>query len=284
MKGLESIVGAYFAIMIIIGVMIAFHTWATSSIRDLSIQVNKALDNIQHVVYSPVISIKGVDKNSITIEVNALIPVNITEIAMKTPNNKVVFHAIINTFTTSHLELELPRPNETVLLYIVIDDGLIFYYIPRLDPRLQTAPDSIKNKVYIDAELLNYLSSPKSTNIGQDMMWTVIDHIDYKVSWGITWEIRYQEALMRLPVNCRYVSKNSYCNVDMDVASSALTHKVPIGNTYYSSNGYLRVYDFNYTQVYKVIRYRGWGSVSFIMNMSLRGINISLAHLYDLYQ
>ncbi|MEM0199507.1 MAG: hypothetical protein QXX72_04415, partial [Desulfurococcaceae archaeon] len=58
MKGVESIVGAYLSVVIIIGTIFAFYTWISSYTSSINDQVSNIISVVQRVSYPPVISIK----------------------------------------------------------------------------------------------------------------------------------------------------------------------------------------------------------------------------------
>ena len=164
MRGVESIVGAYLAIVIIIGVMAAFYTLVENRARGVYSQVSDALDNIQSTSYPPTLSLKYIDDYEIGVTIYPYKPFRVKEIVVKTPDNRLLYSVELNGLLVEvPYEFTIPWPNETATIVVVTDKGLTYYYVPRSDPALQRAPDYIKNKVYIDQELLEYLKSPSQS-------------------------------------------------------------------------------------------------------------------------
>lgn len=287
MKGVESIVGAYLAVIILIGLMFTFYTWMSSYTRSINDQVNSIIGIVQRVSYPPIMSIKNANETHFVLAVTAYTPIRIRDLVLRSPDNEPVHHYALNELVYSTIELTVERPNRPVLVYFVTDDGLVFYYIPRLDPRLQLAPDNIKNKIYVDNELLDYIALGQATNSSQSS-WILLEGLGYKLAWGTTGPDLINVTLLRGPIICNMIV-HLPCNVNMSsLENSVLTYgfnsttRIP---GFKHSDGFLEFthHSNNYTQIYRVIRFSGESEIIFTVNITLRAISVSTNTGYAVY-
>lgn len=289
MKGIESVVGAYLAVVIVIGSMFAFYTWVSSYTRSINEQVAGVLERTHQVIYPPVLSIKHANASAVVLEVHSYTPTKAKEIVVKSLNDRLLYHELLNARSTL-LELVIPKPNETAIIYLVTDEGLVFYYVPRLDPRLQLAPEYIRAKLYVDDELLDYISNQYTRKT-----WALLSSLGYKVSWGRTSPGLVNTTLLRGPVICA-LSSRIPCNVNASLDSAILTHGLNGTSVFRHVDGFLEIVEYfnNYTQIYRVIRFTGTDNITLRVNLSLRvtrsasGLSyaahfIPVVYLYDPY-
>lgn len=180
MRGVESIVGAYLAVMVIVGLIMGFYAWITNSAGNMNSQLNSGLERFYYVIYPPVLSLQYVNESFSKLIIQPYLPVHVAEIIVKDTLNNPVYHEHLDTLITGTYEVELPVFPGPVSIAVLSKNGIAYYYVPRLDPNLSRAPESIKNKVYVDLELLQYLKSPSSSNEGS---WAVLP-IGFKVFVG----------------------------------------------------------------------------------------------------
>ncbi|MEM3346111.1 MAG: hypothetical protein QXR36_01625, partial [Desulfurococcaceae archaeon] len=101
MKGVESIVGAYLAVIIVIGTMFAFHTWISSYTKSINDQANNVISAVQVVSYPPVISIKYANETHFVLAVTPYAPIRIKDLVLRSPDNELVFHLALNELVLS---------------------------------------------------------------------------------------------------------------------------------------------------------------------------------------
>lgn len=277
-KGVESIVGAYLAIVIVIGAMFAFYTWVSSYIRSVNEQVSGVLEVTQRSLYPPILTIKNVSESYLVLEVYSYIPFRVKEFVAKSHNDRLLYHEHLNKYT-QYLELVIPRPSEPALFYIITNEGLAYYYVPRLDPRLQLAPDHIKNKVFVDSELLDYLSREKIGNA----QWSNLSNLGYKLAWGRISPDFVNAALTYGPVSCSFVRRLP-CNINVTIDSSVITYWLN-GTTFRHIDGFIEIVEYsnNYTQIYHVIRFTGSDEVVLTVNITLRATRSLTGGSYGVY-
>lgn len=180
MHGVESVIGAYLAVMVVVSLIMGFYAWATNSAENMNNQLNSSLERFYYVIYPPVLSLQYVNESFSKLIIQPYLPVHITEIVIKDALNNSVYHKHLDTLITGIYEVELPVFSEPVSIVVLSKNGIAYYYVPRLDPNLSRAPESIRNKVYVDLELLQYLKSPGGSNEGS---WAVLP-IGFKVFVG----------------------------------------------------------------------------------------------------
>jgi hypothetical protein len=293
MKGVESIVGAYLAVIIVIGTMFAFHTWISSYTKSINDQVNNVISTVQVVSYPPVISIKYANETHFVLAVTPYAPIRIKDLVLRSPDNELVYHLALNELVLSTTEFPVERPSKPVLVYFVTEGGFVFYYVPRLDPGLQNAPDNIKNKVYVDNELLDYVAK----GLIDSGSWVLMEAQGSKLAWGSTRLDLVNSTLLRGPVVCSLVV-HIPCNVNMtSLENSVLTNWFNSTSSipgFRHSGGFLEFvhYSGNYTQIYRMIKFTGGDEITFIVNITLRAVGaytgvshavyfIPVVYLYD---
>lgn len=265
LRGIESVVGAYLAIVIIIGSMLAFYSWVSTHTRNINEQVASVLEVTQRVLYPPVLSIKHVNETHVVLETYTYATIKVKDLIVKSLNDSLLYYESMGIQTPPR-EFVIPRPNEPSVIYLVTEEGLVFHYIPRLDPRLQLAPDFIRNKPYVDEELLNYLSSPSTTKT-----WSVLEGLGYKVGWGRTSASLMNTTLLKGPVVCA-LSYRVPCNVNMSLDSSILTRDLNGTSVFRLIDGFLEIVEHsnNYTQIYRVLRFSSGDDLVFRVNLTMR--------------
>ncbi|MEM4913350.1 MAG: hypothetical protein QW579_04020 [Desulfurococcaceae archaeon] len=276
MKGVESIVGAYLSVVIIIGTIFAFYTWISSYTSSINDQVSNIISAVQRVSYPPVISIKYANKTHFVLMITAYMPIRIKDLVLRALDNELVYHSVLNELVYSTVEIAVERPNKPVLIYLVTEDGFVFYYVPRLDPGLQLAPDNIKNKAYVDDELLDYIAFGQVTNSN----WVLIEALGYKLAWGDTRFDLMNSALLQGPIICNLIV-HLPCNVNMSSLENSVltygfnstsdmprfTHRDGFLEFIYYPSDHMR-----YVQIYRVIRFDGESEIVFILNITLHAV------------
>ncbi|MEM0368066.1 MAG: hypothetical protein QXN57_01305 [Desulfurococcaceae archaeon] len=240
LRGVESIIGAYLAIILIVSIMLGFYTNIYNSSKSMNDQFNNNLEKMYYVNYPPVLSLSYVNESFIKLTIYPYIPVNIEEIVIRDLSGNILFDKYVNTIVTSSFSIEIPKPLDPVVLMVISKNGIVYYYVPKLDPNLSTAPDYIKNKVFIDEELVKYLASINSTETGDlannyhDVQ--VLSGVGYKVLVGRVSLEKVNDLINRGPIACQGAPDLYACNI------AVTTNYVSYYNAYYYS--FITPYNF----------------------------------------
>ncbi|MEM0000072.1 MAG: hypothetical protein QXP03_06205 [Desulfurococcaceae archaeon] len=281
MHGVESIVGAYLALMVVVGLIMGFCAWMTNSVEGVNSQLNSGLERFYYVIYPPVLSLRYVNESSFKLVIQPYLPVHVTEIVVKDALNNPVHCERLDMLITSAYEVELPAFSEPVSIVVLSKNGIAYYYVPRLDPNLSRAPETIRNKVYVDPELLRYLRLP-SGDSGEGV-WAVLP-VGFKVFVGNSSSVN---ALIEGPgIELFTQSPNVGLFRRVTYAYSDPVYCIPSVLTYSRVSGAFNGcgVSVNYTvmgdsievlsngaylQVYRVIRVRGVDVLSIKVNISV---------------
>jgi len=78
MKGVESIIGAYLALVIIVGVLTTLYLYVDYARQGISSQFTEYIDRQLLLVYPPILSLSYVNDTWFKLSVTPYIPVNLT--------------------------------------------------------------------------------------------------------------------------------------------------------------------------------------------------------------
>jgi len=304
-KGIESIVGAYLALILIIGAVVGLHIWSKHSILYLKENVDTASTRFQYILYPPILTLKYINNSTLLLTIYPRIPVYVKEIILKDLEGALLHYKYLDIFVNSSYSVELPLVNKSFHILLVSSDGVIYYYNPREDPGLATAPDYLRSKGYVDSELIEYLLSNNNSNSAYNSELTSLLSYGYKLHAGsINMDVYnqpgFKEFLFLLgPVDCNRVKWDAYggpywdmvCNCNMSTRYHWITYGLygkitrdpypppptTDENFYFVQNGSLLTigrdltWNNNYYQVYRFLRYTGNGPVQFNVTVKVRG-------------
>ena len=305
MKGIESIVGAYLALILIIGAVIGLHIWSKHSILYLKENVNSASNRFQYILYPPILTLKYTNNNTLLLTIYPRIPIYVKEIVLRDLEGALLYYKYLNIFVNSSYSVELPIIDTPFHILLVSSDGVIYYYSPREDPSLATAPDYLRSKGYVDSELIKYLSSSNNNNSTYNSKLTPLFNYGYKLHAGsINMDIYNQPGFKEFlflmgPVDCNRVKWDAYggpywdmaCNCNMSTRYHWITYELygkyttnpypprPVTgeNFYFVQNSSLLIigtdltWQANYFQIYRFLKYIGNEPIQFNMTVMVRG-------------
>jgi hypothetical protein len=219
LHGVESVIGAYLAIIIITSIMLGFYALFNNSSASINDQLNNSIERMLYLNNPPVLSLSYINESFIKLTIYPYIPLYVKEILVKDVNGTILEQKLLNMFIMNSFDVELSRPQRPAILTIVSRNGIVYYYAPRLDPSLASAPEEIRSKIYIDDELINYLSSGNSKNegSGNSGMGNVLAlcSVGYKVTVGRVPGDKFNDVFSRGPVPCLPYFPDVYsCNIN----------------------------------------------------------------------
>jgi hypothetical protein len=301
MSGVESVVGAYLALIIVVGTTAGLYVWSKQSTLYLKEGIDVASARFQYVLNPPILSLNYSGNNSLLLTIYPRVPFRVKEVIIKNLYGELVYHKYLDVFVENPYKIELPPISEPSHILVVSSDNVIYYYDPRGDPNLLTAPDYIKNKSYVDYELVEYLSS---NNNSTSSLLVVLYNYGYKLHAGKVVNLtlyRNNEDFRKYlflvgPVDCIRVrevtSGATYYYLPCNVELSTRRHFVTYGlyarlstSPYYSpSNPYYFVQNgdlltigtgltesgYNYFQVYRLLKFTGSQPREFDVTIKIR--------------
>lgn len=289
MHGVESVIGAYLAIMLIISVMLGFYALFNNSSANINDQLNNSMEKMLYLNNPPVLSLSYINESFIKLTIYPYIPLYVKEILVKDINGTILEYKPLNISIMNSFDVEISRPRRPAILVIVSRNGIVYYYAPRSDPNLASAPEEIRSKIYIDDELINYLSSGNSNNEGSGNSGVgnvlVLHSVGYKITIGRVPGDKFNDVFSRGPVPCLPYFPDVYsCNINAYTLQSPyyyvtfLTYNYSASNWQVSSDGtlYLNLYGLSslissgypFFQVLKFARIKSENPVQIYFNYS----------------
>ena len=83
MKGIESIVGAYLALILITGAVLGLFIWSKHSILYLKEDISTASTRFQYILYPPILTLRYVNESVLLLTIYPRIPVYVREIILR---------------------------------------------------------------------------------------------------------------------------------------------------------------------------------------------------------
>jgi hypothetical protein len=303
-KGIESIVGAYLALILITGAVLGLFIWSKHSILYLKEDISTASARFQYILYPPILTLRYVNESVLLLTIYPRIPVYVREIILRDLGGNLLHYKYLDILVNNSYSVEIPIINTPFHILLVSNDGVIYYYNPRDDPGLATAPDYLRSKGYIDSELIEYLSSSNSNSTYNSELIPILSY-GYKLHVGnINMDIYNQPGFKEFlylvgPIDCGRVRFDAYggpywdmvCNCNMSSRFHWLTYGLygkyttnpypprPITgeNFYFVQNGSLLIigtdltWSNNYFQVYRLLKYTGNTPIQFNVTIKVRG-------------
>lgn len=307
MRGIESIVGAYLALIIVIGTVAGLYIWSKNSTLYLKENIDTASIRLQHILYPPVLSLNYSETGSLLLTIQPRIPIQVKEIIVRDLNGDLLHYESLNVFINSSYTVRVPVAEEPFLILVVSGENVVYYYNPREDPNLANAPEYIKSKNYVDSELISYLANNHNST-SKPAVAVLTDH-GYKLHAGTVSTTLYSQPEFREflflngPVDCNsvkiQVSTATYYDLPCNCNLSSRFHWVTYGlysrlstNPYYQlttpyyfvQSGNVLIIGLgltggtnphNYFQVYRLLRYTGSDPVQINVTVKIRGYYIS---------
>jgi hypothetical protein len=291
MRGVESIIGAYLAVIIVISVVTGLYLYILKAGRSVDEQIREAIVNYQSASYPPVLSLSYVNDTTFKLSITPYNPLYIEEAIAKEIDGELIYSVSVNEVLYKPRELEVVINKTPATILLVSNKGVVFYYIPRQDPGLLTAPDYIRNKPFIDDELIEYLKRRSNNtqsgygNTEPTGSITPLDYIGYKVSSGKT--NRPTSLLLNGPISCPPwwtspppLDAYSPCNVnatDYGAYYSILTYNYNKTYWYFDNEGYLNISSelasinipgaYKYIQVLRLIKFASPGLYTILFSV-----------------
>ncbi|MEM1732524.1 MAG: hypothetical protein QW278_04765 [Desulfurococcaceae archaeon] len=206
MKAVESIIGTYLMILVLIGLFAGMYTWLRSSFVNLRDSFNQGIYRIAELMNPPVLSLNYIN-GSLYLEIYTYMPMKLKEIVVADVNNYEKVHTIeVNRLVDGNYTEQFMYNGGKIKIYVLSDNGIVYYYIPKNDPRLAKAPDYIKNKPYIDEELVSYIINgddiSDNTGVEKNSAFISLDHLGYKVFIGGQNDVSFNNVFTRGPILC----------------------------------------------------------------------------------
>jgi hypothetical protein len=240
MRGVESIVGAYLAIIMVVGALTSMFLYlhrASSTINDT---LGAHLQNYILVANPPIMSLEYVNESVFKLQIAPLIPFNLKYVVVKSVDGEVLYQIPVDAFVNEVLVVDIVIPKTPALIELITDSGVVFFYDPRRDPNLASAPEDLKTRLLIDDELIEYL---KNRLLSNSTHLELYDQLGYKVLTGRTTDptslLNTGPHLCEIDLSGRYVP-NVYdpCNAYVRYITS---DKLVV---------YLSFYTYNYNKTY----------------------------------
>jgi len=291
LRGIESIVGAYLAILAILGVMLGFYTWLNRAGSSINDQFNDSLERMYYLSYPPVMSLNYVN-GAFILTIYPYFPMHIEEILVKDLDGNVYDYKYVNNTVIDKysVELTLPRKNGLIIM-VVARGGIVYYYTPKQDPNLLEAPEYIRDRAFVDEILVDYLVNGAGGNsesqASNARAVTVLDSIGYKVLAGRCPVGKVGDVLLRGPIaTCppNAGAADLYgCNV---VVTTCNLYYISV-TTYNANGSYWQVFNngalyvsssitnsacssgYPYLQVLKLVRVKGDTPVNIKLDVNL---------------
>lgn len=286
MHGMETVVGMYLGLLIIVGILMSFYAWFRETSIAINEQLNNNIERMHYANYPPVLSLDFINSSYVKLSIYPYTPLYVSEVVVKEISEKLIYHEILERMVSTIYEVEIPISQQPVSIAVLSRSGVVFYYIPRLDPALSTAPDYIRSKIYVDKELIDYLALKKinGSSLGT---WILLWDIGYKLYIGKPNATVDSLLLVNGPVICDYniyALNTGSCNaIGIDNSPrNFLTYNRGMRSTISNASLYFHngsaliiipdgALSSYYIQVYRVIRVSRESSVTFKVNMAFRG-------------
>jgi hypothetical protein len=240
MRGVESVIGAYLAIIMVVGaltIMFLYFHRASSTINDT---LGAHLQNYILVANPPIMSLEYVNESVFKLQIAPLIPFHLKYVIVKSANGEVLHQISVDTFVNEVITINIVIPKTPALIELITDSGAVFFYDPRRDPNLATAPEDLKTKPLVDDELIEYLKNELTSNSTHLELY---DQLGYKILTGRTTDptslLNIGPHLCEIDLSGKYVP-NVYdpCNA---FARYITSDKLVV---------YLSFYTYNYNKTY----------------------------------
>jgi len=305
MRGVESIIGAYLAVIVVISVVTGLYLYILRAGRSVDEQIREAIVNYQSASYPPVLSLSYVNDTTFKLSITPYTPLYIEEAIVKEIEGELIYNVSVNEvlYKPSELEVVINKTPATILL--VSNRGVVFYYIPRQDPGLLTAPDYIRNKPFIDEELIDYLkkisnsAEPRYGGTELSNSVTPLDYLGYKVSIGRTYTPI--APLLSGPISCTPwwiipspLDAYSPCTVnitDHGVYYSLLTYNYNRTYWHFDDEGYLNLSSdlasagipgsYKYMQVLRLVKVNAPGLYTMQFSVGLETGLLTTSQAYN---
>lgn len=299
MKGVESVIGGYLLLIVILAVISGFYTWMLRSSETINHQLSDKIDIVQYLSNPPALSIIYEKDYYYRLRVQPTIPIFIREVVVKSIQGELVNREIVNNLIESETDILIPITTTPVVIFILTDQGITYYYTPRSDPLLGNAPDHIRRKTYVDDELLEYIRQRNKQITDRSVF--LLDTIGYKVLMGVV-KTDPGYVVRSGPIQCPETSDqfiDTYgCNLDAKIGDdyvSFVTYQQNGRLWDYSNDGSLRIFEnpfanpsdrfsYYYIQVLRAVRIVNKPSnitVSYVLRIG--GGEIKIAYITPVY-
>lgn len=303
MRGVESIVGAYLALIMVVGAVTGLYVWSKYSTLHLRENIEDASSRFYYMLYPPALTLSYSSNGSLLLTVYPRIPIYIKEILLKGVNGELLHYNSLNVFANSPYIVEIPIFDKPFYILLVSRENIVYYYSPREDPGLSTAPDYIRSKSYVDSELIMYLLS--NHNSTSNPAQVVLLSYGYKLHAGKVDSNLYSQPGFKeflfltapidcnkvkfstttktyydLPCNCNLSSTHHWVTYGLYGMSSTTPYYSPTDPYYFIQNSSLLIigtgltnsyYNYNYFQVYRLLKYTGNSLIKFNVTVKIRG-------------
>lgn len=285
MRGVESVIGAYLAVVVIVSLATGIYLAISNATSNFTSQINAGAEKLQLITNPPVLSLEPGTSSSVKLVIYPSAPLHIDSVIVKDEQGNLLYNVSVNAFVAEKYSVELPISQSPFKIIVLSSNGVAYYYMPRLDPSLSNAPDYIRNKVYVDYELIQYIQQNNSNNQSSSIRVAVLWDIGYKVYMGHA-AGSYDSILVSPgPVICNYMSTSIYWPEICNIKNAAQTYNLNF-LTYNMSSRLFRVSGTSitvtppaassasvqwYIQVYRVLRVSGATSANFTVSVSISG-------------
>jgi len=92
-RGVESVVGGYLLVALIVGLIVSAHVVFTNAAKSVSEQVNEGLEKLHQVAYPPVLSLKYVNESYLKLVVVPLVPIYVESVVVEGPDGGLIYEA-----------------------------------------------------------------------------------------------------------------------------------------------------------------------------------------------
>ena len=296
---MESIIGAYLALVVVIGSVAGLFIWSKYSTLYLKENIDEASSRFHYLLYPPILTLSYSNNESLLLTIQPRIPVYIREVIVRDLNGELLYYEYLDVFINSSYTLELPVTDKPIHILLVSRENVVYYYNPRDDPNLLTAPDHIRNKSYVDYDLIEYLSNNhNSSNSGISLL----TNYGYKLHAGKISSSLYNQPGFReflfliapvdcnrvmyptntydLPCNCNLSNRHYWVTYGLYGRSSTSPYYTLTSPYYFVQNGSLLIiglhltsspYNYNYFQVYRFLKYTSTAPAQLNIIIKIRG-------------
>lgn len=269
MKAIESVVGGYLLIIVLIAVITGFYAWIVRSSEAMNHQLSDKIDMVQYLSYPPTLSLIYEKDVYYKLRIQPTIPIFVKEVIVRTIQGDLVHREIVNQLVVNETDVSIPIVFTPAMIMVLAERGIVYYYMPRADPLLGEAPEHIRRKTYIDNELLEYIKQRETERANNSFY--VISTIGYKILAGVV-RTDPEDVIMFGPVQCPSASYQFFdtygCNLNAMINGdyvSFVTYQQNRTLWNYTFDGYLKLAgsvfadSFNrsfhlYLQVLRVVR------------------------------
>ncbi|MEM4718146.1 MAG: hypothetical protein QXE81_05250 [Desulfurococcaceae archaeon] len=248
MKGVESIIGGYLIAVLLITVASSLYAWISFSSENIRSQLSDSIERIQYINHPPILSLIHVKDRYFKLLIQPVTPIYIKDVLVKSINNDLLYLASIESLITDSVEIEIAIHETPAIIMIIADKGVVYYYSPRLDPLLSIAPDHVRNKPYIDNDLIQFLVATRESMMINGLY--IYNNLGYKILVG-TVVSSVEDIVLNGPIQC-WSSRDGLnqgvdtlgCNINAllnDSYLSFLTYNVNRSKCYFTNEGFLVV-------------------------------------------